>query len=70
LLVSFYIISIIVSTILKLYLKSISKKATKIIKFTIRKNQKERINIIKINALLQCSSIVFVAFIVDKLKSY
>ncbi len=70
LLVSFYIIFIIVSIILKLCIKSINKKATKIIKFAIEKNQRERVNIIKIDMLLQCSSIVSIAFIVDKLKSY
>ncbi len=52
LLISFYLIFIIVSITLKLCIKFISKKATKIIKFAIRKNQRERINIIKIDALL------------------
>ncbi len=69
-LVNFYIISIIVSIILKLYIRSINKKAKKTIKFAIEKNQRERINIIKIDALLQYFSNIFIVFIANKLKSY
>ncbi len=69
-LISFYIIFIIVSITLKLCLKSIDKKATKTIKFAIEKNQKERVNIIEIDAFSQYFSIAFVAFIANKLKNY
>ncbi len=69
-LISFYVIFIIISITLKLCIKSIDTKATKTIKFVIEKNQRERVNTIKINTLLQIFSIVFIAFIVDKLKSY
>jgi len=70
-LVSFYVISIIVFTILKSCLKIIDKQSTlKTIKFAIRKNQRKRVNIIKIDALSQCSSIVFIAFVACEINNY
>jgi len=51
LLISFYVIAIIVSIVLKLYLKTIDKQTIiKTIKFVIEIDQKKRISTIKIDA--------------------
>jgi hypothetical protein len=48
--ISFHVISIIASIILKLCLKTTSKQTTKTIKFAIRINQETRVLIIKNDA--------------------
>jgi len=68
--INFYVIFIIVSTTLKSCLKLIDKQTTKTIKFVIRKKQEKRINIIKIDALSQCSSIASIAFATCKINNY